>query len=108
MILDPLAPSSLGTLQAPTLYSSDDPHQDIDRYLITTQGFHRWEENVIKNSDPRGRKYYWIGGTKLPYKGGTETDVGAVTAGFISVTPLHVDMTNYQFAEILKKREKQG
>jgi 5'-nucleotidase len=81
----------------------DDPNQDIDKFLITHQGFHRWEENVIKNSDPRGRTYYWIGGTKLPYKGDTDTDLGAVTAGYISVTPLHVDMTNYSFASQLSQ-----
>ncbi|MDF1536778.1 MAG: 5'/3'-nucleotidase SurE [bacterium] len=80
----------------------DDPDQDIDKFLITRQGFHRWEENVIRNSDPRGRTYYWIGGTRPPYKGPTETDLGAVTAGYISVTPLHVDMTNYRFVEQFK------
>jgi 5'-nucleotidase len=80
----------------------DDPEQDLDRYVITHQGYHRFEESVVKNTDPRGRSYYWIGGQKLPYRGGIETDVGAVSAGFISVTPLHADMTRYEAMESLR------
>ena len=80
-----------------------DPQQDLDKYLYTSQGFNRFSESVIPNEDPRGKTYYWIGGERLPFRGGTETDVGAVAAGFISVTPLHADMTNYPELEKLKQ-----
>ncbi|UCG38863.1 MAG: 5'/3'-nucleotidase SurE [bacterium] len=80
----------------------DNPDQDLDRFVITHQGYHRFAESVIRNLDPRGRSYYWIGGQKLPSKGGLETDVGAVAAGFISVTPLHADMTNHKAMEKLR------
>jgi 5'-nucleotidase len=81
----------------------DNPDQDLDRFVITHQGYHRFEESVVRNADPRGRSYFWIGGQKLPYKGGVETDVGAVTAGYISVTPLHADMTKYESVEALRQ-----
>lgn len=86
----------------------DDPEQDLERYVITHQGYHRFEESVVKNSDPRGRSYYWIGGQKLPYRGGIDTDVGAVSAGYISVTPLHADMTKYEAIENLRKWKGDG
>jgi 5'-nucleotidase len=80
----------------------DDPRQNLGKYLFTSQGFNRFSENVIRKEDPRGRSYYWIGGERLPFRGSTETDVGAVAAGYISVTPLHADMTNYGELESLK------
>jgi len=86
----------------------DDPEQNLERYVITHQGYHRFEESVVKNSDPRGRSYYWIGGQKLPYRGGIDTDVGAVSAGYISVTPLHADMTKYEAIENLRKWKGDG
>ena len=74
----------------------DDPGQDLARVRLTRQGRRRFSESVVEKTDPRGRHYYWIGGDPLPPEGGLETDVGAVAAGWISVTPLQVDMTNHQ------------
>ncbi|UCF89531.1 MAG: 5'/3'-nucleotidase SurE [bacterium] len=81
----------------------DDPEQDLDKYLFTSQGYNRFSESVIRKEDPRGKSYYWIGGERLPFRGSPETDVGAVAGGYISVTPLHADMTNYGELESLKK-----
>jgi 5'-nucleotidase len=83
----------------------DDPSQDLDRFLITHQGCARFEESVIEKEDPRGRKYFWIGGEQLPPEGGIETDVGAIREGYISVTPLHADMTNYRSMDIMRQWE---
>ena len=80
----------------------DDPAQDLGKYLFTSQGFSRFSERVVQKEDPRGKSYFWIGGEKLPVTGGIEVDVGAVAAGYISVTPLHADMTNYRELELLK------
>ncbi len=80
----------------------DDPQQDLDRFLLTRQGYNRFSEQVVHKEDPRGKSYYWIGGERLPSRGDDETDVGAVAAGFISVTPLHADMTNYGGLRSLK------
>ncbi len=86
----------------------DDPQQDLDRYLITHQGWQRFNESVIEKEDPRGKSYFWIGGEQMPPEGGIDTDVGAVADGHISVTPLHADMTNYQALEAIRSwnREK--
>ncbi len=86
----------------------DDPDQDLDRYAITRMGHHRFEESVVQNTDPRGQPYFWIGGQKLSGRESTDTDVGAVSAGFISVTPLHADMTKYDAVETIRRWKREG
>lgn len=81
----------------------DDPGQDLDKYLYTSQGVSRFSESVIQKEDPRGRSYFWIGGERLPFKGDARSDVGAVAAGYISVTPLHADMTNHSELDNLRQ-----
>ncbi|MCK5679743.1 5'/3'-nucleotidase SurE, partial [bacterium] len=58
-----------------------------------------------ENRDPRGRHYYWIAGEVL--KGGDleGTDAANVYAGFVSITPIHLDLTNYRALEPLGKWE---
>jgi len=63
---------------------------------LTRQGKRRFNDAVIEKLDPRGRKYYWIGGGELGFENDPGTDFHAVHAGFISVTPLHLDLTNYR------------
>lgn len=64
--------------------------------LCTRQGKRRYAESVIEKVDPRGRKYYWIGGGDLGFVEEKGTDAHAVHNGYISVTPLHLDMTNHR------------
>jgi 5'-nucleotidase len=55
----------------------------------------------VERIDPRGGKYYWIGGDDLGFDKEDGTDCMAIHEGYISVTPLQVDMTNYRsFQEI--------
>ena len=63
---------------------------------VVRQGKRRYGEAVIEKTDPRGRPYYWIGAT--PPKGDLEqgTDLSAVAEKFISMTPLHLDLTDYR------------
>lgn len=65
-------------------------------FAITRQGKRRYGDAVVEKTDPRGRKYYWIGGTELGFDDVDGTDFAAVHAGLISVTPLHLDLTNYE------------
>jgi 5'-nucleotidase len=52
---------------------------------------------IVKKVDPRGKSYYWIGGDEPTYMSSTEnTDFNAVKSGMISVTPLHLDFTDYK------------
>ncbi len=65
-------------------------------YAITRQGKRRYESAIIEKVDPRGRKYYWIGGDELDFVDDPGTDFAAIKRGLISVTPLHLDLTNYE------------
>ena len=66
------------------------------------QGRRRYGEAVIEKQDPRGRPYYWIGAT--PPMGDLEhgTDLSAVAEKYISLTPLHLDLTDYRSLEMLE------
>ncbi len=68
---------------------------ELRGYLITRQGKRRYGDAIIEHLDPRGRKYYWIGGDDLGFVPAEGTDCTAVAGGYISVTPLHLDLTNY-------------
>lgn len=69
---------------------------------VTRQGKRRYGQAVIVNEDPRGRKYYWIGGSSIGFEDIPGTDCCAVSRGFISVTPLHTNLTSDSFCESLK------
>jgi len=78
--------------------------KEIKSCKITHQGrlIHSGDE-VIEKVDPRGRKYYWIGGGQLIFDKGRNTDVEAVSKSCISITPLNLDLTNYSSIRELKK-----
>ena len=61
---------------------------------LTRQGKRRYGESVVSNQDPRGRKYYWIGGSEVGFEDIPGSDCNALEQGLISVTPLHANMTN--------------
>jgi 5'-nucleotidase len=64
-------------------------------YQVTRLGKHSWGVDVIENVDPRGRKYYWIGGTDYQHQDSPGSDCNAVhVAKMVSVTPLHLDLTD--------------
>ena len=71
------------------------PPGDLRGYVITRQGKRRYGDAIIENVDPRGKKYYWIGGDDMGFVPAEGTDFTAVESGYISVTPLHMDLTNY-------------
>jgi 5'-nucleotidase len=78
--------------------------KEIRSYRITQQG--RLVHNgvgVVEKLDPRGRKYYWIGGGQMIFDKGRNTDVEAVSKSHISITPLNLDLTNYSSIRELKK-----
>ena len=75
---------------------------DIKGYRITRQGKRVYGDAVIEKIDPRGKKYYWIGGDILRCEGGKDSDFAAIDSKFISVTPVHLDLTNYASLEELK------
>ncbi len=90
-----------------TLLNINVPNLDkekIKTYKITQQG--RWVHNqsaVVEKVDPRGKKYYWIGGGELVFDKRRGTDFEAVSRGYISITPLHLDLTHYPSIGPLRK-----
>ncbi|MBI5810050.1 MAG: 5'/3'-nucleotidase SurE [Deltaproteobacteria bacterium] len=77
--------------------------KSIKGYKITKQGKRFFSDVVVEKIDPRGRKYYWIGGDIERWEGGREADFYAVSKGYVSITPIHLDMTNYSSIEELKR-----
>ena len=64
-----------------------------------------YSEGVIERLDPRGRKYYWIGGEPPTWHPGEGTDFEAVQNGYIAITPLHLDLTHHESISRLKPLE---
>jgi 5'-nucleotidase len=79
------------------------PPEAIKGYLLTRQGKRRYSDVIVEKVDPRGKKYYWIGGGELDYVAAEGTDFAAVHSGYISITPLHLDLTNYASLQRLAK-----
>ncbi len=74
----------------------------IKGYRVTIQGKRYFGDVVVEKLDPRGNKYYWIGGEVDRWEGGDDCDFYAVEKGYISITPLHLDLTNHASIEALK------
>lgn len=63
---------------------------------VTNLGRRRYSDAITRAPDPSGREYYWIGGGSMHWNGGPDCDYLAVQEGYISVTPLHLDLTSYR------------
>jgi 5'-nucleotidase len=75
------------------------PKIQLNGWRVTRMGKRHYSENIVERTDPRGGKYYWIGGDDLGFADEDGTDCKAVHEGYISVTPLQVDLTDYQFLQ---------
>lgn len=78
------------------------PLSEIKPPLITRQGKRSFVGKIVDNVDPRGKKYFWIGSEEPSFLDEEGTDFNAVGAGHISITPLHLDLTNYRAMDTLK------
>jgi len=65
------------------------------------QGGPKTGDTIVERIDPRGRAYFWIGGTHSNGSDGEHTDLGALAAGYVSVTPLNIDLTDVPTLERL-------
>ena len=78
---------------------------ELKGYMITRQGLRVYRDALDSRVDPRGRPYYWIGGDLPTGVDEPGTDFGALRAGYVSITPLQLDLTNYKAMDVLKKWE---
>lgn len=76
----------------------------ITKFKITRLGKRVYSDVVIEKIDPRGKNYYWIGEqTPIWEKKADDTDFAAIHKRFVSITPLHLDMTDYRAIERMKR-----
>jgi 5'-nucleotidase len=86
-----LVPDLLLNVNVPNL-----PSAELRGIRVTRQGMRVYNDALDRRLDPRGKPYYWIGGSSpsgIPDEG---TDIGATAEGFVSVTPLHLDLTEFR------------
>jgi 5'-nucleotidase len=91
---DPLPADTILNINVPDL-----PLQQIKGFEVTRLGHRHRAEPVVKTTDPRGRPMYWIGPAGPEQDAGPGTDFDAIRRGYISITPIHVDLTRYQALE---------
>jgi 5'-nucleotidase len=87
-----------GALPADTILNvnvPDIPLDEIKGVQATRLGHRHKSEPVVEMQDPRGRTVYWVGPAGSEQDAGPGTDFHAVRSGYVSVTPLDVDLTRY-------------
>ncbi len=71
------------------------PPRDFDNAVLTRLGRRTYKQVISEKTDPRGRSYFWISGTP-EWENEPGTDHAAIEGGEVSVTPLHLDLTDYR------------
>ncbi|MBW7920167.1 MAG: 5'/3'-nucleotidase SurE [Anaerolineae bacterium CFX3] len=79
------------------------PKDELKGFMITRQGLRLYRDELDRRLDPRGRPYYWIGGQAPTGVDEPGTDFGALRAGYVSITPLQLDLTHHKMVDELKK-----
>jgi 5'-nucleotidase len=75
----------------------------IKRPLPCRLGQRIYSKDITKRSDPRGGHYYWLAGQRVTSVRAKGTDVAAIALGHVSVTPLHIDSTDFSVLGLLPK-----
>ena len=91
-----------GALPADTILNVNVPDLPFDKVIgmqATRLGHRHKSEAVVRMEDPRGRPVYWVGPAGAEQDAGPGTDFHAVRAGYVSVTPVDVDLTRYEALE---------
>ncbi len=80
------------------------PEDEIKGVRITRQGLAVYEEIYHRRTDPKGSVYFWLDGERRQEENDPHIDERAVRAGYISVTPIHYDLTHYQTVQTLSEK----
>ncbi len=88
---DPLPSDTILNVNVP-----DVPFSELHGFQVTRLGTRHIAEPTIKTVDPRGRRIFWIGQPGPEEDAGPGTDFYAVNMGYVSITPLHLDLTHYK------------
>jgi 5'-nucleotidase len=82
------------------------PVSGIKGTAITRLGKRIYHQMTVERVDPRGKKYYWIGGGEPDWEREEGTDLDAIDRKMVSITPLHLDMTDYAAFDRMRALEK--
>ncbi len=77
--------------------------EEIKGFVLTRQGKRSYKEKFLKLSDPHGKPIYWITAEEFGWRLEEGTDYWAVYHGYVSITPLQLDLTNYRALKELEK-----
>jgi 5'-nucleotidase len=96
----PFAPRTLVNINFPAL-----PPEEVKGIRVVRQGFHDYARgSVVEGKDPRGFPYFWFGLHGIEHTTGHMTDLEAMADGYVSVTPLQLDLTHEASMESLAAR----
>jgi 5'-nucleotidase len=88
-----------------TLLNVNVPNTALERIAgiaFTRRGRRLYDDAIKETYDPWGRKHYWIGGGTPSFDAGEDTDSAAISVNKISITPMHLDPTNYEALSLLQ------
>jgi len=89
-----------------TLLNVNVPASPLAGVRLTRMGRRHYDASEVEQRrDPYGRPYYWLGGSRPIDEEDPDTDVGAIRHGYVSVTPISLDMTHYAFLEALRAKQ---
>jgi 5'-nucleotidase len=80
----------------------DLPEEQIAGILLTQQGKSKWDDVYVERQDPYGKNYYWLTGNLVQVDNALETDQFAVRNNYVSITPIHFDLTDYETYDVMK------
>jgi 5'-nucleotidase len=93
----PLPDNTILNVNVPDL-----PFSELNGFQACRLGQRHKSEPIIKSEDQRGRRIYWVGAAGEEQDAGEGTDFYAINNGYVSVTPLQLDLTFYEKLEMLK------
>jgi len=79
------------------------PYKEIKGIKVTSLGSRRYYDKLIKKKAPDGNYYFWTKNHKVVWQNNKETDYYAIKNNYVSITPLHYNLTAYEYLETLKK-----
>jgi 5'-nucleotidase len=92
-----IPPGTLLNVNVPDL-----PEKEIAGILLTKQSKSKWDDIYEQRKDPYGKDYYWLTGNLMEVDNEIESDQAAIRKNYVSITPIHFDLTDYETFERMK------
>lgn len=81
----------------------DVPEEEIAGIILTKQGKSKWDDIYEQRIDPYGKDYFWLTGNLMEVDTEIETDQVAIRKNYVSISPIHFDLTDYETFDKMKK-----